>query len=270
MARAARPTVKDTPASAMVLAIAADGATPPTASTRFSADRALSPAQRLLFSIWLHHNGPFMFPFLSRDLDALPVIEDTGDGTGAAARTTGGGTKWHCNTCCDGSGKFTSMTLLYVGPATDVEARILSPTNGLGSFTPFPKTPLNSLQLFSVDGSGRPARGRGLSNTLGNEVGIYVGQGTKIARIHTSCSEPVYPGMMFGSKIYGTWYKVLVVAVATQENGLCSNLQFCVGACKAQLIGCKLRAGDDAAAEAACEEEFRSCDLNCHDQGGIY
>lgn len=234
----------EAPSNAIVLAIAADGAALPSARAAFGVDRPLSPAQRLLYTVWLHHNGPLMFPFLSEDIDSLPTEPDSDD---AAARLAGTSTRdrWQCDACCGGSGKFVSMTLQYMGPPNEVEARISNPTRDLNGFKPFPQTALEPFQLFTVSGAGRPGS-RGLEGTIGNNVKIYVGANasTKIASIHTSCSEPVYPGMVFGNE-YG---KVLVVAVRTQRNGLCSNLQVCTGSCKAQLYACKFRAGDDAEA----------------------
>ncbi len=250
------------PRSAMVLAITADGAA--ISSAVPTSARTLSPVQSLLYSIWLHQNGPFMYPFLSEE---GRLASEAAARTSAASCDIG----QSCDACCDGSGKFVSITLQYLGPPAMVKAIVAVPSPK--SFTPFPETSLVTNQLFSVDGDNRVINPGGKSSpfdgTIGNELDLFVGT-TQFAAIHTSCSVVVSPGMIFGSTIGGTYYGVRVVAVATQNGGRCTNLQECVGACRAQLLSCQAAAAGNEAALQTCAEQFRSCDLNCHDQGGLY
>jgi hypothetical protein len=139
----------------------------------------------------------------------------------------------------------------------------------------FPATTVNPGAIISVSGAARPATNAGFAGTLGNNLEIFV-NGTEIdyspygdpanpdaqtGSIHTSCSETVLPGDTYGD--------FLIVAVATQNGGLCSSLSTCVGACQTQLNSCIVTANDDANQEAKCQAQFQACDQNCHDHGGI-
>lgn len=247
----------ESPRSAMVLAVTADG--PAISGTAPTSERPLSPVQSLLYSIWLHQNGPFMYPFLSEE---ARLASEAALRTSTSSCDAG----QSCDACCDGSGKFVSITLQYLGPAATIKGQVVVPAPK--GFTPFPDTPLITNQLFSVDGSSRGSV-PGFTGTIGNELAIYA-NGTKFAQIHTSCSQVVSPGMVFGSTISGVYYGVRVIAVATQDNGRCTNLQKCVSACRAQLLSCQAAAAGNEAALRTCAAQFKSCDLNCHDQGGLY
>ena len=229
----------------------------------------LSPAQEFLYSVWLHRNGPLMY-------DAARP----GQGDFRVASVCVGadcdGDQTSCDPCCGGTGKFTDITLQYNGDAVaDVEVILTQPASQINGFVPFPEQSVAPGDILYVSAAGRTDASPGFVGTLGNEIEIYV-DGTEIdyapfgdpdnpdadrGSIHTSCSEAVFPGDVYGD--------FLVVAVATQTNGLCSSLSTCVGACQTQLNACLVAANGDAAAEQACQDEFRACDLNCHDQGGV-
>lgn len=250
----------ESPTSAMALVITANGPALPTASGRVDASREMSPVQRFLYSVWLHQTGPFMYPFLS----------DPAPSAGSRALLVAGPScdaGQSCDACCDGEGKFTAITLQYLGPAATVQARVSKPPPK--AFTPFPATPLATNQLFTVDATTRPPTSGGLSGTIGNELTVTA-NGVDLPNIHTSCSVPVTPGMVFQTTSAGVTYGVRVIAVTTKKGGKCSNLEVCTGACRAQLLSCELTAAGDPDALQACADTFRSCDLNCHDQGGIF
>lgn len=226
-------------ASAMALAIAADG---PTLQTAISADHRLSPAQQFLYTIWIHQNGPFIFPFQTE--------------AGAVARSASGD---DCDACCGADpSPFTSLVLQYLGESSaSVEIRVDVPGNS--TFVPFPQATVTPFDVITLSGDGRTG-GAGLAGTIGNEIGIYIGTATTPqASVHTSCSEEVLPGDIYGD--------FMVIRVTTREGGLCDDIERCAGACESRHTTCLSAATTDGEV-AACNEAFRACDFNCHDQGG--
>ena len=226
----------------------------------------LSPAQEFLYSVWLHRNGPLMYDALRPNAGAPRVAR-------ACVGADCDGDQTSCDPCCDGTGKFTDVTFQYTG---DVAATVRIDVTGgpNGTYLAFGPQLVQPGEILYVTGASRLSNG-GFSGTLGNNLEVFV-DGTEIdyapygdpddpdadtRSIHTSCSELVLPGDVYGD--------FLIVAVATQNGGLCSSLSTCVGACQTQLNACLVAANGDAAAEQACQDEFRACDLNCHDQGGV-
>ena len=237
----------------------------------------ISPAQEFLYSIWLHRNGPLMYDF--SETSARAASQATNVGVQVAASCFGPdceGDLTSCDPCCDGTGKFTDVTFQYLGDSpADVEVTLTQPASHINGFVPFPTATVNPGEIIYVSAAGRTNAPPGFVGTLGNEIAIFV-DGNEIDYapygdpdnpdadtngIHTSCSELVLPGDMYGD--------FLVVAVATQTNGLCSSLSTCVGACQTQLNSCLVAANGDANQEAKCQAQFVACDQNCHDQGGV-
>ena len=248
------------PSSSLALMITASGSEIMSAEGTLSEGHTLSPVQRLLFAVWLHHNGPFMYPFLS-------------EGDARTARAASGD---DCDACCGGTGKFTDITFQYLGDTSaDVEVVLTQPASQINGFVPYPEATVQPGEIFYVSATGRTNASGGFVGTLGNEIEIFV-DGTEIdyspfgdpdnpdantGSIHTSCSEKVFPGDRYGD--------FLVVAVATQSNGLCSDLETCTSACESQRNTCLVAANGDQGLIDKCEATFRQCDQNCHDQGGI-
>lgn len=95
--------------------------------------------------------------------------------------------------CAECEGKVSLLTLSYLGDSpveVAVEGR-RGPTKG----DPLFLGTVSSGEAFSVAGpeSGNP----GFSGTLGTEVTVFV-DGAENTVIHTSCSQPIGPGMIFG------------------------------------------------------------------------
>lgn len=96
-------------------------------------------------------------------------------------------------TCGPCEGKVSSLTFLYQGDGPAL-------VEVFGRRGPIKNDPLFSAivgpgGLFRVDG---PATGNGgFAGTLGTEIEVFVG-GQSHATIHTSCSQPIGPGMVFG------------------------------------------------------------------------
>lgn len=226
------------PTSALALLATATGSALPSPSESLSSVRPLSPAQRLFYTVWLHANGPFIYPYL----------------TEAAGEARLGGND-DCDPCCGGSGKFTSITLQYLGTTSASVTTTLQPHGG---FVPFAGTvPANG--LFTVNGAGRTSVPPGFRGTIGNNLRLFInGASTADATIHTSCSVVVRPGDIYGS------FKV--IKVTTKEGGLCEDIEICAGACAARQATCYSEGGDPS----ACDDAFKACDLKCHDQGAIF
>jgi len=231
-----------------------------------SLNTEISPAQEFLYSVWLHRNGPLMYDFTTKPARTAAGVSTARFGDDPDDQTS-------CDPCCGGNGKFTDITFQYTGAApVNVE---VTATGGPGAaFVAFPQALVNPGDILYVSGAGRPGNG-GFINTLGNNLEIFV-NGVEIdyfpfgdpdnpdvgqESIHTSCSELVLPGDQYND--------FLVVAVATQNNGLCSSLSTCVGACQTQLNACLVTANGDANQEAKCQAQFQACNQNCHDQGGV-
>ena len=237
-----------------------------------SSGAPISPAQEFLYSVWLHRNGPLMVNFSSSP-QRVAAVTSARSAVSACVGADCPGDLTSCDPCCDGNGKFTDVTFQYTGDAAAIVQVNVEGGSG-GTFVAFPAQTVNPGEVIYVSGAGRPGNG-GFAGTLGNNLEIFV-DGVEIDyspygdpndpdgqtnSIHTSCSETVLPGDTYGN--------FLIVAVATQNGGLCSSLSTCVGACQTQLNACLVAANGDAGAEAACQTEFRACDQNCHDQGGV-
>ena len=258
--------------SAIVLAAAT---TSLDAIPTLSENAVLSPAQEFLYSVWLHRNGPLMYSFSDPSAARSSSLMASRSASSASCADCEGDLT-SCDPCCDGTGKFTDVTFQYLGDSTvDVEVRLTQPASQINGFVPFPTATVNPGEIIYVSGAGRTNASGGFIGTLGNTINIFV-DGTEIDYspfgdpdnpdvntngIHTSCSELVLPGDMYGD--------FLVVAIATQTNGLCSSLSTCVGACQTQLNSCLVAANGDANEEAKCQAQFQACDQNCHDQGGV-
>ncbi len=245
-AAAALRSGEEGPLGAMALAIAAEG---PTLRSVLRADGPLSPVQQFLYTVWIHQNGPFIHPFLSSPAST-------------AARLSAPDRCDTNNSPCCGDGQFTSIALLYIGAATaDVEIRVTNPSNGPNSgFIPFPSAPVDPNEVVTALGENRGGS-NGLAGTIGNEIGLFVnGASTPQATIHTSCSQCVLPGDVYGD--------FQVVGLTTKNAGLCNNVERCAGACEARYATCLENATTDEQKEA-CGVSFRACDFSCHDQGGI-
>ncbi len=97
-------------------------------------------------------------------------------------------------TCGACMGKVTRLTLRYLGSIAGAHVHITSsrgPDTGVGIYD----TTVSPGGTFEVVG---PAIGTGgFSGTLGTEVQIYV-DGVENARMHTSCSQPIGPGLVRG------------------------------------------------------------------------
>ena len=237
----------------------------------------ISPAQEFLYSVWLHRNGPLMYDFSGTSAQAAARATNVGPQVAASCSgPTCEGDLTSCDPCCDGTGKFTDITFQYLGDSpASVQIILTQPTSQINGFVPFPTATVNPGEIIYVSAAGRTNASPGFVGTLGNEIAIFV-DGNEIdyspfgdpdnpdantGSIHTSCSELVLPGDRYGD--------FLVVAVATQTNGLCSSLTTCVGACQTQLNACLVAANGNANMEAKCQAQFVACDQNCHDQGGV-
>ncbi|HMB93802.1 MAG TPA: hypothetical protein VKP65_23315 [Rhodothermales bacterium] len=227
------------PANALLLTIAAEGASLPEPVRRFSADHILSPVQQFFLQIWFHRNGPFMASFLS--------------GVGVEAGKTNSADNTPC--CGEAPSKFTTLTLQYTGASSaSVDVDIVGSMAVDNVF----ESSLQPDDIFTISGIGLDRGNPGFNGTIGNEVAINVG-GVENTRIHTSCSTAVLPGDIYGD--------FMVIAVTTKTGGFCGNLETCIGACQAQLNTCISTASTPEEIEA-CRVQYRDCDQGCHDQGG--
>ncbi|MCP5522026.1 MAG: hypothetical protein H7A46_10815 [Verrucomicrobiales bacterium] len=87
---------------------------------------------------------------------------------------------------CDG--KVTSLTIQYTGADTPVITVLDKRGNELGTVQ------LDGTGIFTVDGADLGVDDKG---TLGTQITLLV-NGVETASIHTSCSQPIGPGMVFG------------------------------------------------------------------------
>lgn len=85
--------------------------------------------------------------------------------------------------CGECEGKVTELTLRYTGPAATI--RVDQKKDGT-VFEDF----VDSNGLFSFSGTDK-------NGTLGTEISLFV-DGNLATEIHTSCSKPIGPGMVFG------------------------------------------------------------------------
>jgi hypothetical protein len=102
--------------------------------------------------------------------------------------------------CGECLGKVSLLQLLYLGDGT-VHVEIEGRRGGATDSTLFAGD-VDGTQPFSVVGpDGGPG---GFSGTLGTEITVYV-DGVANTTIHTSCSQPIGPGMIFGDflVVYG-------------------------------------------------------------------
>lgn len=245
--------------NALLLLTANRGTVLEQAAPALDTEARFSPVQQLFFMMWLHRNGPYMVQ--------LPQLPDSPIEEGAAVATPPKGSEvdlslpgqrtGDVNGCCAGSGKITSITLIYLGHPGNVSARVINPGNK--QYQAMDPTPLAFGTVFTVTGAGRVVNG-GFTGTLGNELQLSVGGSTQTSeRIHTSCSQPVYPGQAYG--------RFVVLATQTKNGPGCNNLNVCLLGCKAQFLTC-LGCDPSDSRTAECMRQYRDCDLNCHDQGG--
>ncbi|RME93866.1 MAG: hypothetical protein D6766_07400 [Verrucomicrobia bacterium] len=90
--------------------------------------------------------------------------------------------------CAPCDGKVTQLTLQYDGADQPLVEVYDKKGNLLGSVQ------LDATGLFTIDGADLNADRNG---TLGTEIALVI-DGVEVARIHTSCSQPIGPGMVFG------------------------------------------------------------------------
>ncbi len=143
----------------------------------------------------------------ARDIDTLQVGGSTQGSfdnhtlTTPSGRTADISTVQFCavpseQTCQECKGKVTQLTLQYTGTDTiyiKVTQKVKSKKRKRRkkkTVTIFADT-LVANELFTLVGRDR-------KGTLGTEIQIYVNGSAEPLRIHTSCSQPIGPGLMFG------------------------------------------------------------------------
>ncbi|MCP3939304.1 MAG: hypothetical protein GY708_28480, partial [Actinomycetia bacterium] len=115
-------------------------------------------------------------------------------------------------TCGDCDGKVTQLTLEYLGEEADAFVEVVQKKNSIVVYSGLVQ-PGEAFSFTGADNQG----------TLSSEITIYV-NGLENARMHTSCSKPIGPGMIRGD--------FLVVEGESRhggplcplpENGLCGD-----------------------------------------------
>lgn len=204
--------------------------------TALRPDQLLSPYRSLLLGVWLHRDGPFA---------VSPFGDGSKDGDDYRGETP----------CCGAEpSPFTSLTMQYIGESeADVKVDIVvPPSQSEADFLVYDDMPPGT--VFTIDGAGRDAQGNGLDGTIGNEIALHV-DGEFNSQMHTSCSQVVLPG-----DIYGELFKV--IAVTTRTGGVCEA--DCASGCVAQYVACLAADGNPS----ECAAQYAECNSNCHDQGG--
>ena len=232
-------------------------------------ETVLSPAQQLFFMMWLHRNGPYMVSISDvanlpgspiSDGEALSTEEEGARKGGAVDLSMPGQRTYNVSGCCDGSGKITSITMIYLGSTAYVSAKVVNPSNK--QHLAMSSRRLEFGDIFTVSGAGRTNVSGGFQGTLGNELQLSVNNSSYSSeKIHTSCSVPVYAGQQYN--------RFVVLATQTKNGPGCNNLHVCLLGCKAQFLACLGCDPSDARIEE-CKAQYRSCDQLCHDQGGSY
>ncbi|RMH15160.1 MAG: hypothetical protein D6696_21430, partial [Acidobacteria bacterium] len=124
-----------------------------------------------------------------------------------------------CGAC---EGKVSSLTLQYNGTASGINVVIDAKRGGKKKIEEVFSGVLDPGDLITVDGplSGNP----GFFGTLGTEIRIFI-DGALHTVIHTSCSQPIGPGLVSGD--------FLVVSGASKNGGLLCPLGGGSGTCQA-------------------------------------
>jgi len=91
----------------------------------------------------------------------------------------------YCLDCGECEGKVTQLTLKYIGDVPDAQIMVTQKKEG----KIFDETvqPSQTFDIFGIDKKG----------TLGTEIALYV-NGELNTKIHTSCSQPIGPGLIKG------------------------------------------------------------------------